>query len=55
MNFYVYILYSESLGRYYTGFSKHHWKRQRQHRPLDRAQVYLAERSLERVTGIEPV
>jgi putative endonuclease len=30
--YFVYILRSESLGRYYTGFSCDHWKRQRQHR-----------------------
>ena len=31
MKFYVYILYSESLNRFYTGFSKFHAKRRRQH------------------------
>ena len=30
--FHVYILYSAQLGRFYTGHSKYHWKRQRQHR-----------------------
>ena len=33
---YVYILYSPSLDLHYTGFSKYHWKRQRQHRQKHR-------------------
>ena len=28
----VYVLHSAQLGRFYTGSSKYHWKRQRQHR-----------------------
>jgi len=31
MQFYVYILYSVTLDSYYTGFSKYHAKRRRQH------------------------
>ena len=30
--FHVYVLRSEVLRRFYCGFSKYHWKRQRQHR-----------------------
>ncbi|MEI6972462.1 MAG: GIY-YIG nuclease family protein [bacterium] len=33
---YVYILYSDSLKRFYTGFSEFHWKRQRQHKQKHR-------------------
>ena len=32
MGVYVYILCSDSLKHYYTGFSQYHWKRQREHR-----------------------
>ena len=32
MSLFVYILYSDSLQMYYTGFSKYRYKRQRQHR-----------------------
>ena len=32
MRWYVYILYSKTLKRFYTGFSQFRFKRQRQHR-----------------------